>query len=283
MIARISAHRLLRSIDVPEGDTIHTMALAIAPALVGATLTRVWTRERGEVERLVGAAVEAVEAMGKHLLVTIGGTHVLRLHMGMRGRMFRCEPDRIWMGWDTSAIVATQDVGLVWRNARQVELASRRDRAPLAVLAHLGPDLLADACDVAAVVARARMLPQDTAIAEVLLDQRVASGIGNVYKSEVPFVVGVDPRTPLSSVDDVTLTRAYTVARELMSANVGSGRRDTLTIVDAAVAHDPREHHWVYRRSGLPCRRCSDRIAMARTGRDARSTYWCPTCQPPVA
>lgn len=265
---------------MPEGDTIHTMALALAPALVGATLTRVWTRERGEVDRLIGTAVEAVEAVGKHLLVTIGSTHVLRLHMGMRGRMFRCAPDRIWLAWDTSAIVATAELGLVWRNARQVELTSGRDRMPR--LAHLGPDLLAPEFDAAAVVARARMLPADTGIAEVLLDQRVASGIGNVYKSEVAFVIGVDPRTPISATDDTMLERAYTCARDLMQANVGPGRRDTLDVVDRGVAHDPREHYWVYRRSGLPCRRCAERVAMTRTGRDARSTYWCPRCQPAV-
>jgi endonuclease-8 len=262
---------------VPEGDTIHTMALAIAPSLVGIAITRLWTREHGEVERLVGSTVEGVEAIGKHLVVSIAGTHRLRLHMGMRGRMFRAPPDRIWLAWDSSAIVTTADIGLVWRNARQVELSRVRGRS--AAIARLGPDLLATDCDVAAIVARARAVPQQTALHEVLLDQRVAAGIGNVYKSEVPFVVGIDPRTPISAIDDTTLERLYACARDLMQANVGPGRRDTLDVVDPRVAHDPREHYWVYHRSGLPCRRCRTAIVMTRAGRDARSTYWCPTCQ----
>lgn len=267
---------------MPEGDTIHRMAQRIAPALVDVPLQRLWTRERGELEWLVGAVVHRVEAVGKHLLVTIADTHVLRLHMGMRGRLYRCEPDRTWIAWDTSAILATAEVGLVWRNARAVELTHRRDRAAPAAIDRLGPDLLAPECDVAAIVARARLLPPETILAEVLLDQRIAAGIGNVYKSEVSFLVGVDPRTALAAVDDTLLERAYALARTLMQANVGGGPRDTVGPAVPRLGRDPRGRSWVYQRVGERCLRCGDTIAMARLGRDARSTYWCPTCQPPA-
>ena len=256
------------------------MARALEPVLVDAPLQRLWTREHGDVARLVGQTVRGVEAIGKHLLVAIGDTHVLRLHMGMRGRLLQAAPDRVWVAWDTSAILVTDARGLVWRNARTVELTKRRDRGRSSALDCLGPDLLATECDIAAVVARARLLPPETALVEVLLDQRIAAGIGNVYKSEVLFLVGVDPRTALAAVDDALLERSYALARTLMQANVRAGPRDTVGVVEPRLGRDLQGRAWVYRRSGQPCRRCGDQVAMVRLGRDARSTYWCATCQP---
>ena len=118
-------------------------------------------------------------------------------------------------------------------------------------------------------------------IAEVLLNQRVVAGIGNVFKSEVLFLAGIHPFTPVVALTDDDLERIVDISREQLAANVMSrsqtlspatGRRTTRSL-------DPHEKLWVYSRGGKPCRRCGDRDSVdERAGLDARVTYWCPAC-----
>src|SRR5262249_31559632 len=112
-------------------------------------------------------------------------------------------------------------------------------------------------------------------------NQRVIAGIGNVFKSEILFLAGIDPFTPAEALSDRQLQRIVSVAREQLAANVldrsqtlspAVGRRTTRSL-------DPREKVWVYGRGGKPCRRCGSIVQANKTGVDARLTYWCPRCQ----
>ena len=107
-----------------------------------------------------------------------------------------------------------------------------------------------------------------------LLDQRVATGIGNVYKSEVLFVCSLHPRTGLGDVADDALSGLYREAATLLGRNVGGGPRVTRRAADEAGLL------WAYGRTAQPCLRCDTRIVSARLGRRQRSTFWCPGCQP---
>ena len=107
------------------------------------------------------------------------------------------------------------------------------------------------------------------------------AGIGNVFKSEILFVAGVDPFTPVGRLPDAALDRVLDVARDLLAANVltraqtlspAIGRRTTRSL-------DPNAKLWVYGRGGKPCRKCGTRIEARKTGVDARLTYWCRRCQ----
>ena len=105
-------------------------------------------------------------------------------------------------------------------------------------------------------------------LVDVLLQQRAASGIGNVYKSELLFLEQHAPLTELRSVNDDALRALYERAHVLLRQNLGPGLR--------------RTHPgglWVYRRGGEGCLKCGTRIQRARLGRHARSTYWCASCQ----
>jgi endonuclease-8 len=121
------------------------------------------------------------------------------------------------------------------------------------------------------------------AIADALLNQRIVAGIGNVFKSEILFLAGVYPFTPVSALADAELDRMIDIAREQLAANV-MGRSQTLS---PAVGRrttrslDPHAKLWVYGRGGRPCRRCGAAIHSKKTGLHARLTYWCPACQPP--
>jgi endonuclease-8 len=134
---------------------------------------------------------------------------------------------------------------------------------------HLGPDLCERDADLDAAVERMARIPTPgTTVAEVLLDQRVAAGIGNVHKSEALWACRVDPFTPIEDVD-VETRRALveTAHRHLVKSLAGPARE---TVPGGLAA---------YGRTRRPCPRCGTPIRSRRHGEQMRSTYWCPTCQ----
>lgn len=267
---------------MPEGDSIFRAAAMLRGALADRTLRFAWLRDRGPMSRWIGRKVQAVDSLGKHLLVTIEPDAVLRVHLGMHGRWRLHPPEQAFPapGPQLSVVLATENATAVCRRAMQVELVRAGDPRLRERLAQLGPDLLAETIDWTAVLTRARSA-DPRAIAETLLDQRVAAGIGNVYKSEVLFLAGVHPFTPTANLDDATLLRIYERARELMRANLGPGPRTTTTLRSPGMRRPvSTSRAWVYRRHGLPCLRCRTPIERALQGDMARSTYWCPRCQP---
>jgi endonuclease-8 len=261
---------------VPEGDTLFKAAARLRPALAGHRLIRFEApRLRGD-RPAEGSLIERVEARGKHLLIAFEGGLTLRTHLQMNGSWHLYRHGERWQkGAHLARAVVEADSGwvAVCFQAPVVETFWAAAGEP-DVLASLGPDLclpesLAD--DVLdAVVSRSHQLTtEQTTLGEALLDQRIAAGIGNVYKSEACFAVGVDPGTPISDVDDPTRRRVWSMAARQLQANLGHAGRATHP---GGLA--------VYGRQGQPCRRCGAPIRMVRHGDLARSTYWCPACQP---
>jgi len=269
---------------VPEGDTIHKIADRLAPRLVGKVIERVTTQ--GLVRALAGRTVASVAAHGKHLVIELDDGTYLRTHLGMYGRFRgypRAEGDaalaRMSPGRASLAVV-TADGVYVWIGARTVEVSPRRAPMHGHAIASLGPDVLGDAFDPRAAAARAARHPA-RAIADALLDQRIAAGIGNVYKSEVLFLRGVDPRAPVSALDEAQLDAIYATARELMLANLQTTARTTRGDLAGAAPPSDDERFFVYGRSGRPCRRCGSTIEAYQLGDPPRWTWSCPRCQAP--
>ncbi len=262
---------------MPEGDTIFQVATALRPRLVGETLRRVLLARQSGAQELEGRRVEAVTAKGKHLFIELEGGITLRSHLGLYGSWHRYPHGESWLKparWASIVLETGREV-FVCFHAREVELMRSAGLRRGDLLRRLGPDLVGPEVAVDEVLARAReFLDPEAPLVDVLLDQRPACGIGNIYKSEVLFLAGVDPHTPLGEVSDVVLGRLYTLARELLRRNLDGGPR-----VTRIAAEGPRL--WVYGRRGRPCLRCASLIRRVRSGRDLRSTYWCPRCQPP--
>jgi endonuclease-8 len=265
---------------VPEGDTIHRHAAELEAELVGQVVTAFHARGMA-FPRLVGRTVESAQARGKHLLIDVGDARV-HVHLGMQGRLRLEDPRRVTTATRARASLAivTARVAALWWRAPTVEVLRAAFAHAHPALRALGPDLLSRDFDAAAVVTRARQRPGETALGALLLDQRVACGIGNVYKSEVLFLERVDPFSPLSAVDDPTLTRLFARARALMQSNLGPWGRTT-TVDLSRGGHAPRgaDRVHVYRRAGHPCRVCGAAIAAAAQGDPPRTTYYCPRCQ----
>jgi endonuclease-8 len=119
-----------------------------------------------------------------------------------------------------------------------------------------------------------------TSVAEVLVDQRVMAGLGNVYKSEVLWLERVAPSVPVVTLDDSTLARLIETARRLLVANADR-RHGPERVTTSGADRRAVGSLYVYGRTGRPCRRCGTPIASVQQGRELpRTTYWCPTCQP---
>jgi endonuclease-8 len=268
---------------MPEGDTIHTLAGALRRELLGRRLERVEVRGR-RVPSLASEVV-AVEARGKNLLLTLGTGEAIRVHLGMSGDWHRySERARSWRRSPARAtlVLHTGDCVIVCFDAEELELVEASRLARSRGLRTLGPDLISGPASAEVLVRRARHFLRATApVVDLLLDQRVAAGIGNVYKSELLFLEGIAPRTPIGALDDERIASLYQLAARLLRANVGGVRR--VTTGEPGGARGARPPLWVYRRVGEPCLRCGTRIEFTRLGRDRRGTYWCPSCQEPAA
>jgi endonuclease VIII len=268
---------------MPEGDTIYRTAQVLRDVLAGQQVTAARAqpqpglRRVPDLSRLVGTRVETVEARGKHLLIGFDNGLTLRTHMRMRGSWHRYHPRERWRrpANEASVVLETADAVAVCFNAPVAELLTDAELVRNRSLGALGPDLLASDFDPDEALRRLRERP-DVTLGEALLDQRAVAGVGNVYKSEVCFIERLDPFGRVGHFDDVALRGALTTAARLMRANVRGGARVTTGRAGRG------RGLWVYGRSGRPCRRCGTPIRSAPQGDLARTTYWCPRCQPPV-
>jgi endonuclease VIII len=262
---------------VPEGDTIHRSAKTLREAIVGKIIrrfasTRILSRD------LSGKGITAVEAHGKHLLIRLSDGRAIQAHMGMTGSMHIYRPGERWRRPEGMARMlieiaadakAPTEYVVVAFSVPTLRLIVAKDDVPKQI-AHLGPDVLAPEFDAPEAVRRMRAR-QDQPLGVVIMDQAAVAGVGNIYKSETLFTVGVDPFLPVASFSDDTLSIIVERARRLMKSNL-QGRTRTTT-------RSNTQRFYVYRRKDRPCVRCGTVIDMRRQGEQARSTYFCPRCQ----
>jgi endonuclease VIII len=267
---------------VPEGDTVWNTARVLERALQGRRLTGSDFRvpQLATVD-LTGWTVEESASRGKHLLLrlappegmTEGKRLTLHSHLRMDGAWRTYPTGTRWSGGPAHlirAVLRTEGTVAVGYHLHDLALVPTGSEHTL--VDHLGPDLLGDDWDPDEAVRRLAAHP-DTAIAEALLDQRNLAGIGNLYKSEVLFLRGLWPWTPVRDVPDVpALVR---LAQRLLASNRGRWTQVTTG------STRPQEATYVYGRRGQPCRRCGTLIRKEQQA--DRVTYWCPRCQPEPA
>ena len=261
---------------MPEGDTVYLSAKRMQDALAGQTVTTSDFR----LPALAGADVSGrvvleVVPRGKHMLMRFDDDRTLHTHFRMDGSWRVYPVGRRWNGgpaYDVRIVLGTADQQAVGYRLHDVELIATADEPN--VVGHLGPDLLGPDWDEAEALRRLSQQPARE-IGPALLDQRNLAGIGNVYKVEVLFLRGQSPWTPVGRVAD--LAALIRLGRRLLTAN--KGRWEQVTTGNARRG----EQHWVYERTGRPCRRCGTPVRGAEQLDPPwlpRLTYWCPSCQP---
>ena len=291
---------------MPEGDTIFRSARALGRALIGKQVTRfesayaLIARANDDIP-FIGQTIAQIEARGKWLLIYFSSDakpsesdperskpseRVLVTHMLMSGSWHIYRPGERWYESRQNAriILETADFVAV---AFRVPVARihtpatlERDKAiPKPEGDVLKPDFNTDSA-----IERIKANASEE-IGHVLLKQHVLAGLGNVYKSEICFLLGINPFRKVTDLSQRQLEEIVSTARRLIAANVledsgdgiityqGKKRRTTRSA-------DPQASKWVYGRKNQPCRKCGLPIQRALQGPNARNTYWCPHCQP---
>lgn len=260
---------------MPEGDTIFRAATRLKAVLDGQVVERAESRWLGDpAGSLAGRKILAVEARGKHLLFTFDNERVLHSHMGMTGSWHIYRPGEAWLkpSHRAAIVIECPQVCVVCFTPKLLELLTLTGLRRHDYLNRLGPDLLAGPPTDTAVLARFRQC-NNLPIGQVVLNQTVVSGIGNVYKSEVLFLMRLHPLTLVSELNDELILELVRTARELMEKNLSGRPRTTRFALGG-------KRFWTYGRSGEPCYECGTAIELIRQGDAGRTTYFCPKCQP---
>ena len=254
---------------MPEGDTVYATAHRLTEALGGVPLVTGELRHpRLSTVDLTGRVMSRAVSVGKHLFLRFDNDLSLHCHLGMDGswRLYSRRPP---LDHRVRAVLATRQRYAVGTALLEMALLSTSDENQL--VAHLGPDLLAPDWSDESLAEAVRRLTEDPdrELGQALLDQRVMAGIGNVYKSELCFLLGVSPWAPVSAADP---GKTVLLARKLLRANALRPNRNT--------TGDPRRGRelWVYGRHRHGCVRCGGQVLVSR--QDERVTYHCPRCQP---
>ena len=259
---------------MPEGDTIHRAAAALRSALVDEKMVRFEAPRLVGITPRAGRTIESVESHGKHLEVQWDDGVILHTHMRLSGSWHLYRAGESWQKphHHLRALIEVEGWRAVCFNAPVVETYRAPDALRHPGLGGLGPDLGRSDADLLRCVELLRAYDQpDASVAEVLLDQRVFCGVGNVYRCEVLWAGQLSPFARVGDLPEADAVRLVNVAATLLRANLHGGTRLTTPGVKGGLA--------VYGRNGQRCPRCGDTIESRPSSGQARVLYWCPGCQ----
>ncbi len=267
---------------MPEGHVIHRLATHIS-TVMGAKSVRVDSpqgRFSMEASRLDGAVLVGAEAVGKHLLIEfdVPEPRWIHIHLGLIGKL-RIEPESPLRGQIRLRISDGDTVALLsgpqW--CRSITTAARDD-----VISSSGPDPLREDADPER--GFERLARSGKSLAALLMDQRIAAGVGNIFRAEVLFRHRLRPTTPGREVDRRTWQIIWDDLVKIMQQGFRDGRIDTvrhehLPEVQGRIARQDRHggEVYVYRRAGQECLVCGNLVRSALL--EGRNMYWCPGCQ----
>jgi len=276
---------------MPEGDTIFRTARNIGRALIGKVLTGFYstyprlTRFNDDTP-LTGQTVDQVEARGKWMLMHFSGGGILASHLLMNGRWHIYRHGERWQlpRFQMRIVIENAQYQAVGFRVPVAEMHTTRTLERDLRIPRPENDLLSADFDAAAALERLVSRGGDT-IADALLDQSVLAGVGNVFKSEICFVNGLNPFRSVGTLTCDEAAQTVRSAQRLLRANVLEDSGDLIVTYrgqQRRTTHnsDPTASLWVYGRHGEPCRRCGEAIRRRIQGDDARVTFWCPRCQP---
>ncbi len=272
---------------MPEGPTIRTTADALREALAGQRVEGFHSplkkaASEGWAEKIAGQRVRTVRSHGKNLFVDLDNDWTLYTHMLMwgawhvyaRGEPWRKEKRKARLVLETATHCAVLFSAPVVELIHASELARHRT-------AELGPNLMAEpfgATDLAEVHQRIRA-QGDTPIGEVIMNQTVMAGIGNILKSEILFAAGIHPLRAAAGLDDDEVAQLVATSRDMMRRAYDT-QGFVQVFLPPALRQATGKLGYVYGRSSQICMRCGGMIAMVRQGEMQRMTFFCPFCQP---
>jgi DNA-formamidopyrimidine glycosylase len=277
---------------MPEGHTLRRLADDLT-AVFGGRRVRVSSpqgRFAAEAALLDGTTLVTADSAGKHLFLELEGGRLVHVHLGLIGRFDvvvrpdGCPPPEP-VGQVRLRLLASGDgrppAYADLRGATQCALVTPEERD--AVVARLGPDPLRADADPER--AWRRISRSDRPIGDLLMDQEVVAGVGNVFRAEVLFRHRLHPLRPGRTLRRSQFRAVWDDLRVLLAEGVVSNRIDTVRPehTPQVMGRDPRKDDhggevYVYRRHGQPCHVCGAKVRTAVLA--GRNSFWCPRCQP---
>jgi endonuclease-8 len=262
---------------MPEGHSVHRTAKQFQKLFVGKTTFVTSPQGRFTDASLVsGQKLTKAEAWGKQLLLHFE-TAAVRVHLGIYGKwgfkQFEDTPLEPYGAVRARFMAANQVVDLRGPTACEITAFSE---IPV-LFDRLGPDpLRPDPKGLSQEKFVSRVLSSKVAIGQLLMDQSVLAGVGNVYRAELLFRSQLNPYTPGNQLAEETVAGIWTDVVQLMPLGVRTGLMLTR---DGYLMGRPKkdDRYNVYKREGLPCRDCGQPISIALM--QARKLYWCAKCQ----
>lgn len=285
---------------MPELPEVETIAAALRPRLVGRRLVG-WWRSRfpmrsagptpADRQRALDRRIIAVTRRGRYLILALSNRQAIVIHLGMSGALVLHPPptssacggptrhDHHEWRFDDGSILRFNDP----RRFGGVEVMPLRKRRPipLELDRRLGPEPLS-AKFTAPTLATA-VTGRRTPIKVLLMDNRIVTGVGNIYASESLHRAGIDPRRPGGSLTAAETAGLVRAVRAVIRAAIRAGGTTIADYRSIDGSLGRFSHHLrVYGRDGEPCPRCRNRV-IHRTVLGRRSTFHCPSCQPSLA
>lgn len=271
---------------MPELPEVETIVRSLSPLVTGVSVSSVDVRcamlrravDPSFVESLCGRDLVSVRRRAKYMLFDLDDGRAWIVHLGMSGRLVRVSRllDHAPRKHDHVIVTLSDGAGLVFHDPRRFGLMTVEHAADSPLLAGIGPEPLEDEFN-AGYLAGLRRHTRRT-IKDVLMDQRVVAGLGNIYVNELLFTAGVRPRRKLARMSADECARVVAATRSTLTEAIehrGSSISDFLDGIGRRGAYQWRRR--VYDREGEACRACATLIKAVVVGQ--RSSFYCPRCQ----
>lgn len=281
---------------MPELPEVETVRRGLQPHMEGRVMARVevnrpdlrWPFPPNMTDRLQGKTITALRRRSKYILVDLDSAETLIIHLGMSGRMqideaptaqFHDEPP-VAQKHDHVVFHLQDGTRIAFNDARRfgaMDLTPTIEVENHWLLNKLGPEPLGNSFNASYLVEALKK--KSSPIKTALLDQRVVSGLGNIYVCEVLFRTGISPKRKASNLSAARVASLVPAIRDVLEEAIESGGSSLRDHRQTNGELGYFQHNFaVYDREGAPCRNeCGTNIF--RVVQSGRSSFYCPKCQ----
>ena len=282
---------------MPELPEVETVKAGIAPVMEGHVIAQAqvnrpdlrWPFPDRMAERLSGQRVLGLRRRSKYILVDLDSAETLLIHLGMSGRMLisghtvgdfhhvhpaPAKHDHVVLEMDSGVRITFNDA----RRFGAMDLMQTATQDDHWLIRDLGPEPLGNAFNESYLISR--LAGRNTPIKSALLDQRIISGLGNIYVCEVLFRAGIHPKRKAGQISAKRVASLVPLIRQVLSEAIAAGGSSLRDYRQSDGELGYFQHVFqVYDREGEQCATHGCDRVIQRIVQSGRSSFFCPQCQ----
>jgi len=274
---------------MPELPEVETVMRGLDPAMTGQTIIKAQTRRPNLripfpdnlVDVLNGALVSYMTRRAKYILIHLDNAHILVIHLGMSGRVLiekgAYEPQK----HDHFLMTMNDGTQIIYNDPRRfgmIFLVKEGEQNLHKAFKDMGPEPLGN--DFSAPFLKERLKGKSSSIKQALLDQRVVSGLGNIYVCEALYESGIHPKMQAGRISLPRLEKLTQNIKAVLRRAIEAGGSSLKDYRQADGELGYFQHSFkVYDREGDSCTQCKSDKPIQRIVQSGRSTFFCATCQ----